>query len=712
MKRQMSLLIIVMVIFTSGPALGYQDFDYFDVHIGMQEALKAIKADDFKIENDVSGAGIKVAIIDTGIDVSHPDLQKTPQGRAKIIDFVDFTNEGLVNTKVASKAVDDHVLIEGERYNVEGLPTRSGIFRVGTFRESQISADSPLSQDINRNGKSSDVFGVIVTDSVLPGIYDTVYVDTNLNLDFTDEKPLKVFSKSLQWARFGRDNPATQSFEESSFVVSEIDVMGNWIKISFDGNSHGTHVAGILGANGKLVGTAPGVQIIAIKALCSVGDGSWSDIAKAIDYAQKKGADIINISIGSLATSLEDHEDQLNLFKKVSLEKDALIVIASGNQGPGLATAYDAGNSESVITVGAYMSEALWNINYNIVVPGETLWFYTGAGPQKNGTLAPSVVAPSTVISSVNRWDSGGYFVMDGTSMAAPFASGSAALILEKARKSQMNIDAWSLRKSLELGARKISGYHEFEQGYGLIDVKNSWEVLNKETYSLDNIGIKVADIPGYTRGIFLKDKNSGRKELSLINLSSTSQELKIETQVPWITIENKEILLPRGKPQQISFSYNIPKKPGIYSGKIVGKEKLSNKTAFEFDVTAVIPFDLKDRSKLQFSNSLMPSRWQRYFLKTTPEISELTIRLDVLKKDLGFMGRGLLCIYDPDGQMVFESYAGGDYIKPLPNTEFRTAKPKAGIWEVVIVSDYYISDFGASNTTYKLTVDTLKGMQ
>ena len=112
----------------------------------------------------------------------------------------------------------------------------------------------------------------------------------------------------------------------------------------------------------------------------SSGEGNWEDIFKAIDYAGKQGANIINVSIGNLVSSNEGHRAQLRLLKNISLESNALIVIAAGNSGPGLATAYDIEGNENIITVGAYMSPKLWDMNYNVNIPYETLWYYTGVG--------------------------------------------------------------------------------------------------------------------------------------------------------------------------------------------------------------------------------------------------------------------------------------------------------------------------------------------
>ena len=74
------------------------------------------------------------------------------------------------------------------------------------------------------------------------------------------------------------------------------------------------------------------------------------------------------------------------------------------------------------------MSPKLWD-NYNVIVPVKHysitavwVWF-----------LQTPVVAPSSVISTVNRWDGIGYYLMDGTGMAVPYVSGGLALLMEKA---------------------------------------------------------------------------------------------------------------------------------------------------------------------------------------------------------------------------------------------------------------------------------------
>lgn len=704
MKKYISILALILVgtLCFAAPASGQEPT--FDVSIGMHEALRTIKADEFKAQFGAIGRGIKVAIVDTGVDASHPDLQKTPDGNSKIIDYIDFTKEGLVETKVAAAPDGYQISIDKNQYAIGEVQTKSGILHLGTFKESQISENSPICQDVNRDGKSNGVFGILVADEELSGIYDTVYVDTNQNFNFSDEEPLKIYAKNHDVGFFGTDNPLTEYIEKSSFVVADIESNGNFIKLGFDGNGHGTHVAGILGANGNLKGTAPGAEIMVLKAVESSGDGNWDNIFKAIEYASSQGADIINVSIGNLISSTASHDAQAKVFKDLSAKSDAIIVIAAGNGGPGLATAYDMSGIDNVITVGAYMSPNLWKINYNANVPTETLWYYTGVG---HGTSRPTVVAPSSVISTANIWDSGGYFLMDGTSMAAPFASGSCALILEKAKAAGLTTSSGSVIKALEAGARKIDGYLEIEQGNGLIDVVKSWNMLVNEGNLLNTskVAMSLKDSQEYIEGIMFRYELQAQLKVLIANLSDSLQTIKLESDQQWASTDKNEVTLAPTNKAEVMFSYDFPKNPGLYNTKITGYDKLSGKSVASFTTTAVVPYDLGKTSEILLKGELSPCHWTRYFFKTASGMSELDITLKI-DNTLPHMGRAMLYVYDPDGQKVYEDTAGSDYISPKQSTVFKATEPKPGIWEAVVVSDYNLSDFGAVKTAYQLSAE------
>ena len=96
-----------------------------------------------------------------------------------------------------------------------------------------------------------------------------------------------------------------------------------------DGSGHGTHVAGIIAANGKFRGVAPDAKILAYRVVDSKGRVRTSDVTIAIDRAVKDNAKVINLSLGSA--------NNIDVFRRVisSTTKAGIIVVAAaGNSGP------------------------------------------------------------------------------------------------------------------------------------------------------------------------------------------------------------------------------------------------------------------------------------------------------------------------------------------------------------------------------------------
>ncbi|MGA4721219.1 S8 family serine peptidase [Fictibacillus nanhaiensis] len=100
-------------------------------------------------------------------------------------------------------------------------------------------------------------------------------------------------------------------------------------------NSHGTHVAGIVGAyeetQKKAVGVAPDVQLLAEKVFSDKGGGAYDDdIASGIYHAVEMGADVINLSLGSEAGNV-DPNDPVQRAIQYATEQGVLVVAAAGN---------------------------------------------------------------------------------------------------------------------------------------------------------------------------------------------------------------------------------------------------------------------------------------------------------------------------------------------------------------------------------------------
>ncbi len=115
-----------------------------------------------------------------------------------------------------------------------------------------------------------------------------------------------------------------------------------------DTNGHGTQVAGVIAADGKTVGVAPGAKILAYK-VSEDGEGVSSDlIIKAINRAIEDGANIINISLGINKTN-----SKIDRVVNYALEKEIFVVTAAGNDGPQFNTIGSPGRNHGSVTVGA-----------------------------------------------------------------------------------------------------------------------------------------------------------------------------------------------------------------------------------------------------------------------------------------------------------------------------------------------------------------------
>lgn len=187
-------------------------------------------------------------------------------------------------------------------------------------------------------------------------------------------------------------------------------------------DEHGTHVAGIIGAqqgNGlgiAGVASAADIKIMPVKCMGGKdGTGSLADILRSISYAEENGAKIVNMSFG-----FEGNPDsQMNqLFAQKMKNSDMLFVTAAGN-----------GDERSGIG---------FDITYRQLYPAccEVPNLITVANLLWNGRLDVSsnyspyfvdVAAPGMAIYSTLPSDRYGY--MSGTSMAAPMVSGVAALV-------------------------------------------------------------------------------------------------------------------------------------------------------------------------------------------------------------------------------------------------------------------------------------------
>lgn len=210
-------------------------------------------------------------------------------------------------------------------------------------------------------------------------------------------------------------------------VTRQVDLTGTDLR---DCVGHGTAVAGIIAGRDltstgvPVMGVAPAAGIVSIKQTKG-RTGDVLRLAQGIRQAADLGADVINVSVQA-----EDYR-ALESAVEYAQRKDVVIVAAAGNvkQQNGVVTPAYPAQYPGVIAVGSASPD------------GRRSGF-------SNGVTRISVTAPGAGVTSA--WTGGGYrTALDGTSFAAPFVSGVAALI----RSRHPELDHWQVKRRLEATA-------------------------------------------------------------------------------------------------------------------------------------------------------------------------------------------------------------------------------------------------------------------
>ncbi|MDO9461812.1 MAG: S8 family peptidase, partial [Alphaproteobacteria bacterium] len=214
---------------------------------------------------------------------------------------------------------------------------------------------------------------------------------------------------------------------------------------AMDGNSHGTHCAGTIGAaiNGAgVVGVAPEASLYGVKVLANNGSGQYSWIIAGINWAIQNKMQIVSMSLGGGGAPAA-----LEAVCNAAHNAGVLLIAAAGNAGPGMGTVGQPAKYKNVIAVSAIDSA-------NVIAA------FSSRGPEVE-ICAPGVQVLSTI-------PGGGYGNKSGTSMACPHVAGAAAVIWG-AHRFATNVQIWNLMAATadNLG---LPGWDAL-YGYGRVDV-------------------------------------------------------------------------------------------------------------------------------------------------------------------------------------------------------------------------------------------------
>jgi len=213
-------------------------------------------------------------------------------------------------------------------------------------------------------------------------------------------------------------------------------------------HSHGTAIAGIIAGHARLTGAAPAVHILAARAF-SATQGSTISILASIDWAAGQGARVINMSFTGPS------DPALGRILAAARQKGAVLVAAAGNAGPKSSPLWPAADPNVIAVTATDYDDRLFAM--------------------ANRGSHVAIAAPGVDILVATPGES--YKMESGTSFAAAFVSGVAALVLE--RKPQAGPDA--VKKVLLSTARDLGPKGRDDQfGAGLMDAYQAVSTVDK----------------------------------------------------------------------------------------------------------------------------------------------------------------------------------------------------------------------------------------
>jgi serine protease AprX len=385
----------------------------------VERSVPAVKGDAARALFKVNCEGIRWAVLDSGIDSTHPAFQDG-NGKSRIEKSYDFSH------------IREVVSLDNLSLNDKQMKERA---------RSLLTEKKPTEKQVN----------------------DAVKALRSLASDADNDR-------SIDWG-------VVAKFVE---LTKPVEPFG----------SHGTHVAGIIGASGerskKSDGMCPDIKLYDFRVLAKTLEDTEFAIIAALQYIRYLNERHTFTTIHGANLSLSIPHDVRNFACGRTpicnecerlVDSGVVLVAAAGNLGyhtfetkDGAYEGYtafsitDPGNADGVITVGA--THRFWPHTYGVS-------FFSSRGPTGDGRMKPDLVAPGERIQSCLPGQ--GWGELDGTSMAAPHVSGAAAMLM--GRYSELVGQPRRIKKLLCESATDLNRDRTF-QGRGMLDVLRAFQMI------------------------------------------------------------------------------------------------------------------------------------------------------------------------------------------------------------------------------------------
>ncbi len=300
-------------------------------HITLSESVPMIGAAQAwgmkdALGRNITGKGVTIAIVDTGIDYTHPDLGNC-------------TGRRLDGSTTAYSLSSEHPYHNDMTYNwtikMPGYSKMAVHFKT---------IDTEYGYDViylkNSTGNTVKTYTGIYNDTWSPSVSgDTLTV--TFETDWSDTSWGFEIDKVLNGTVSSGLSNCSKVVGGYNFIDGSDDPM--------DDQGHGTHCAGIAAGNGTLKGVAPDAKLLAYKVMSSAGEGSEDDIIAGIDRAVNDSANVISLSLGGYGSP----DDALSTAVDNAVAAGVVVAVAAGNNGPDNGTIASPGCARKALTVGA-----------------------------------------------------------------------------------------------------------------------------------------------------------------------------------------------------------------------------------------------------------------------------------------------------------------------------------------------------------------------
>jgi len=302
----------------------------------------------------------------------------------------------------------------------------------------------------NSGQNINGILGLSGFDINVTGIWDTLGISSNILVGVLDTG-IDIYHEDLKDSIYKNTLELSNTYDDDK--NGYIDDYCGWDFINSDNSvydgaedAHGTHIAGIIAAGANSIGIrgiAKGVKIVPLKFMNDMA-GYTSDLIEAIEYAKKLGIKIINCSFS------DTHYNYA--LEQAMKNSDILFVCSAGNEKSNMPSYPSSYRLPNIISVGAVNNQG-------------------NMAPFSNYGQLVDVAAPGVDIYSTLPENSYGF--ASGTSTAAPFVSGIAALLLSY----NPNLSARDLSTIIKNTVNtKFTSLHSYIATKGIVDARNALE--------------------------------------------------------------------------------------------------------------------------------------------------------------------------------------------------------------------------------------------